>query len=720
MLRTVRNLGRRISAAALGLCLASFAAALPASAIGEQVSIEEVYLFAGRNNDYYTEEAYWASPVVVDLDGDGNLEVLNAAYSLVVMDARTGKEKWRINSGKDRSAGYSDFENVGRQVFTDFKVTDLEGDGSKEIIIAYGNGSVSVLDNSGYFKPGWPQQPVPAASGDSLRSLAVGDLDSDGKQEIVVGAGLLGDETMWVYRFDGTLVSGWPQLSPEHRSGKITSVDGAFHNGMYGNAIALGDLDGDGTLEIIAPTDTQYVAGFHWDGSLLEAHPQYDGRVWGKIALYEDYDQETDPSGHYNNHGWDGDPMKAALGHCSAVLSDVDGDGDLEVAVTALMTDFTNFNNNGGLMTLADTRYTTVFLLNGDRSRYVNAELGFDWRSAPRDLGGCTKKIDDVSAAAGVYCEPVCSDLDGDGLQEILFNSYNGKLHCFSLDGQEHGFWPFTLPKNDGYICEFATPPVCVDINGDGTKEVIFVSWTDCDAGRNTKINGSLYVLDKNGSLLASKELHDAYATYEGVVSWTNGVTAAPTVYDIDGDGKYEVLLNTAYYALCAYKLDADNLSSQNTASALTESNMAYVSNQIVDVDGKKAEFNMYALKDANGNSTNYVRVRDVAYTLNETAAQFNVSWDGEVNLVSETPYDPNGSEMSAPFDGDRAYTLFDKSTKVDGKSLTLDAIVLTDESGGGYTYYKLRDLGKALGFNVGWSSENGIYIETDKPYQDQ
>ena len=42
---------------------------------------------------------------------------------------------------------------------------------------------------------------------------------------------------------------------------------------------------------------------------------------------------------------------------------------------------------------------------------------------------------------------------------------------------------------------------------------------------------------------------------------------------------------------------------------------------------------------------------------------------------------------------------------------------MLTDDSGGAYTYYKLRDLGKALGFNVDWSAEKGVFVETDKPY---
>ena len=48
-----------------------------------------------------------------------------------------------------------------------------------------------------------------------------------------------------------------------------------------------------------------------------------------------------------------------------------------------------------------------------------------------------------------------------------------------------------------------------------------------------------------------------------------------------------------------------------------------------------------------------------------------------------------------------------------------LTAFVLTDDEGGDHTYYQLRDLGKALGFNVGWSAERGVFIESDKPYTD-
>ena len=149
-----------------------------------------------------------------------------------------------------------------------------------------------------------------------------------------------------------------------------------------------------------------------------------------------------------------------------------------------------------------------------------------------------------------------------------------------------------------------------------------------------------------------------------------------------------------------------------------TPAKTAYASTQSVKVDGVAVEFQMYALKDEKGNDTNYVKVRDVAYALNGTAAQFNVGWDGAVNLVTGQAYTANGSEMSTPFSGNRSYQDSTAATNVNGSAAALDAILLTDDAGGGYTYYKLRDLGQALGFNVSWSAELGVYIETDKPYE--
>ena len=158
----------------------------------------------------------------------------------------------------------------------------------------------------------------------------------------------------------------------------------------------------------------------------------------------------------------------------------------------------------------------------------------------------------------------------------------------------------------------------------------------------------------------------------------------------------------------------------QPTAPAVTvedipASGTAIASTQTVTVDGKAVEFQMYALADANGNLTNYIKLRDMAYILSGTKAQFSVGYDGTISLTTGQPYEAGGTEMTTPYSGDRAYTGGAQTVKINGADVAMTAITLTDDDGGGYNYFKLRDLGKALGFNVSW--DNGVIVESDKPY---
>lgn len=139
----------------------------------------------------------------------------------------------------------------------------------------------------------------------------------------------------------------------------------------------------------------------------------------------------------------------------------------------------------------------------------------------------------------------------------------------------------------------------------------------------------------------------------------------------------------------------------------------AYASTQTVLVDGSAVIFQAYALKDERGNDTNYVKLRDVAQILNGTAAQFEVGWNGAVNIETGKNYTSNGSEMKTPFTGNRSYSPATAPTNINGAPAGLEAIVLLDDNGGAYTYYKLRDLGRVLGFKVDWSAEKGIFVET-------
>ncbi len=83
-------------------------------------------------------------------------------------------------------------------------------------------------------------------------------------------------------------------------------------------------------------------------------------------------------------------------------------------------------------------------------------------------------------------------------------------------------------------------------------------------------------------------------------------------------------------------------------------------------MDGKAVSFDMYALKDAAGNPTNYdVKLRDIASVLRGSKAQFEVGWNSAVNIETGKPYTANGSEMKTPYSGDRAYKVADTTTNV-------------------------------------------------------
>ena len=245
------------------------------------------------------------------------------------------------------------------------------------------------------------------------------------------------------------------------------------------------------------------------------------------------------------------------------------------------------------------------------------------------------------------------------------------------------------------------------------------------DIGRTIVVDCCLHFYDKKKECFNSADgggdvFFDASKVPTSSSALTNHLSWAQTAYP----GR------PIMYQLGAYLLDnsdetdyvyvmeesafAATKPTKSTQPSTPAAKTAYASTQAIEVDGQKVTFEAYALKDANGNDTNYIKLRDVASVLNGTAAQFQVGWNGSVTITTGQAYTPNGSEMHTPYSGDRAYQEASAATVVNGSPVELSAILLTDDAGSGYTYYKLRDLGTALGFTVDWSVERGIFIETN------
>jgi hypothetical protein len=451
----------------------------------------------------WCETGWYSSPAVADLDGDGAMEVIAAAYTLFVLDGETGDELWHVDPPVSNA-----------RVWPGVVVADIDGDGDLEILTAHGYGYVRVLNHAGGVV--WTRRPASS----ELRGLSVDDLDGDGTLEIVVTAAVGSRTNTWVYEHDGTLRAGWPQLSN----------DSGYAYGVFNDNAALGDVDGDGTGEIVVPSDVHYICAYESSGAQIPAHAMYGGKGWGKVGVWESLAIELRGWGRCN--GDREESYRTNFAHGPAAIADVNGDGTMEVIATGNVYDCAVGHPPG--------KYNGVYVFHGDRSRFVAG--GYDWQTVPVDTGAPLSE--DYGVIENNQPNPVIADLDGDGEGEILYASYDGRVHAFWLDKTEHHNWPYEVYTSGPY--RFASEPVVADLDDDGMAEVIFGSWVQ----KGTYQTGKLHVVDYQGVLVYDLELPFAH----GNPSW-NGVLAAPTLANINGDPDLEVVLNTAHSGVVAYTL---------------------------------------------------------------------------------------------------------------------------------------------------------------------
>ena len=135
--------------------------------------------------------------------------------------------------------------------------------------------------------------------------------------------------------------------------------------------------------------------------------------------------------------------------------------------------------------------------------------------------------------------------------------------------------------------------------------------------------------------------------------------------------------------------------------------------NDKLEVNGAAANPTVYKI-----GGSNYFKIRDVAALLDGTEKQFAVGYDGSKNAVTATTgqrYEKQSGDLAgAAGGGGQTASPSNDAIYVDGQKITAEVYKIN-----GSNYFKLRDLGKALNFYVGWSAERGMYIETGKPYSE-
>lgn len=218
------------------------------------------------------------------------------------------------------------------------RFVDVDGDGRDEMVLGTDEGYVHVMDHTGAELPGFPVRTPRAAywHGDSptaqrfgieapgeaigVGAPAVGDLDGDGANEIVV-ADLGGNVTWW----DATGAKvGSASVEPAFSRESATDEWNRMKRGIVGSA-ALGDLDGDGTLEIVVAAMDRHVYAWHHDSSPVAGFPVLVVDP-GQVA-------EVDPETHHVTFR---SPDATLIGGeliATPALGDLDGDGRPEIVI---------------------------------------------------------------------------------------------------------------------------------------------------------------------------------------------------------------------------------------------------------------------------------------------------------------------------------------------------------------------------------------------------
>lgn len=434
-----------------------------------------------------------------------------------------------IESDPDALPGFP--IRVGESAEASPQLGDLDGDGIHEIVFGTADGRLHALRGDGTPMPGWPVQVQPLSDSPStmpavaqgvlsespdpiFNVVAIGDIDGDGGPEVVAASHFGG---LYVWHADGTLADGFPHWTIGRDRREWEGELWNFDQGYMG-APALWDIDGDGTLEIIAAA---------MDGRLYVVTHQ--GTDFGPYPV-----ELCDPA----NCGVDGYRTIA-----SPAVGDVDGDGDADIGI--------------GTNESVDGRWSITHL--------VDAASGAPLPGWPRrEMGLIGQATLLPLVGEGHPSSMSFVDLDGDGDLEMANPIMLGTSDVIHHDGEvalDLGYFyeDFGEDHNvdDGNlasIIQFVTNPAWGDVDGDGTADLLM-------GGASAQYAAGTFVsqfIEYQHPIAAWSGRPDS----EGMAPMLPGfpqqvedmqILLSPSVADLDGDGAQEVIYGSGGWVLHAW-----------------------------------------------------------------------------------------------------------------------------------------------------------------------
>ena len=475
-----------------------------------------------------TTNADGASSVfAADIDGDGDSDVLSASRN-------DNNIRWYENTGDPFSFEQHVITNDAEQANSVF-AADLDGDGDLDVLSS-GQGTTEWYENTGTGRFGQPNL-ISAIFTVSGESVYAADIDGDGDLDVIVAELLGGIDT-----FVNTDGQGTFQRQQELQSFL------QYGSGERDRPLHIADLDGDGDQDIA------YAAYFD---SKVVWHENVDGFFGPQQAISND----------------------APAGVQDVYAEDLDGDGDKDVVSVSrydrTIAWYQNTNGEGafGPEKVIATAFSDPWAvytadLNGDGNTDVlSAANRMSWYENISGAGifGATHHIGD----GGFSMYP--ADLDGDNDIDVLSAGW-GAIAWNENDGTG-SFGPRTEIASDIDLDAIFSPDAvfAADVDGDGDADVLSASnhkiaWYENRDGSgdfgpqeliSTEFQGSNSIhvadLDADGDadvILSSRNDHtiawfrnaDGLGTYELHQQIDSNFAESVFAEDIDGDGDLDVV----------------------------------------------------------------------------------------------------------------------------------------------------------------------------------
>ncbi len=398
-------------------------------------------------------------PAFADLDSDGDLDLLVGTGESLIGGPEPGLTLGFRNIGTSSSPKFiadnslvTGIPDVGLNSYP--ALADIDNDSDYDLLVGRDGAAIYYYKNNGT-----PSQPVWVRENNTFAIVETStywknptfvDLDYDGDLDLVYGQS---SGILYVYRNNGTATNPLFQYYPDYF--KVIKLNGS------GGTVSLADYDNDGDVDMLCGM---------WDGKFY----------------------------YFRNNGTNLKPQFAMVStsfssltvnsYSSPVFVDFDKDGDFDIISGALDGKIYLFLNNNGTFTANNSIFGFIDVGwmsspavvdidgDGDLDLLVAAETGSDYRFYENT--GNNVFVQNNNVFSGItfpsYSSATLADVDNDWDYDLIIGRSNGTIFYYRNDGNAQSpVWVRADTLFNGVKVKQNANTDFADLDGDGKKDLI-------------------------------------------------------------------------------------------------------------------------------------------------------------------------------------------------------------------------------------------------------